>query len=158
MLSNTAERTPKPNVLIVDGAGSRSTGISEASATNATRNSAPFSASRRMPQSGLRIGAVTSSAVQRPSPNAGTCSSTPGKTIFVVTFVATSVASAASTMMRRDQSIRTVAADAIDNGDRASCEISASGANTANAPSEPINAGRRSNGLMPLIHIIVVVV
>src|SRR5688572_32013570 len=44
MLSNTAETKPSPNAVCHDAAGSRSTGISDAHSTSASRNTVPLNA------------------------------------------------------------------------------------------------------------------
>ena len=106
-MSNAAATMPITNVLCQLGAGNVSTGISEAAATSAIRNTAPVDAGHNTFQSGLRISAVTRIAAQSPSPSAGTRCSSWGAKPATPILVATSATSIAITMPIRDQSSTT---------------------------------------------------
>src|SRR5687767_15970441 len=60
ILSNTAERKPRPNEVCQDGAGRLSTGIIEAQSTSERRKSDPVRAGPSSDHCGRRIGAVRS--------------------------------------------------------------------------------------------------
>src|ERR1041384_407568 len=105
MLSNTAERKPSPRVLCHDDAGRRSTGIIEASATSATRNTAPEAAPGTTFQSGRRHADVTMIEIHRPRPSHGPLRKTSGIQVLPATFVAMIVTRRTRTITALAQSI-----------------------------------------------------
>src|SRR5258708_19036627 len=85
MLSNTAERNPRPKAVSQDAAGSFSTGIIAAVVTRASRKIVPLKVAGRRDQSGLRKGAETRIATHTAAPITGKRSSASGKRRFAPT-------------------------------------------------------------------------
>src|SRR5688500_10004426 len=85
MLSNTADRKPRPSAVCHEARGNSSTGISEAQVTSARRKIVPLKVSGMIAQSGRRIGAVARMTAQTASPITGTTSSSAGNLRLAVT-------------------------------------------------------------------------
>src|SRR5689334_12480490 len=90
MLSNTADRTPKPATDGQDGVGSDCTGISEAAATSSTRTVVPFIPGLISFPSGAANGLVTAIAALTDRPSHGNLSPIPAA--FAMKLVATAFA------------------------------------------------------------------
>jgi hypothetical protein len=75
MLSNTDDSAPRLNAVCHEGSGRPFSGISDADATSATRNTAPLAPWRITDQSGLAMRLVTRIAAHKAMPSQGAISS-----------------------------------------------------------------------------------
>ena len=158
ILSNTDETTPRPSAVCHDAAGNVSTGITEAAVTSARRKIVPLKVSGRMVQSGARKTAVSKIAAQTASPSTGTVSSSAGNFRFAVTFATSAAVRMTATMKTRTPSTRKPLGGFFTIGEKRCCRIAAGTAKIASATTAAIYASRTLSGLIPSIHIIVVVV
>ncbi len=158
MLSNTAERKPRPKAVSHDAAGSFSTGIIAAVVTSARRNIVPLKVAGRSVQSGLRNGAEARIATHTAAPITGKTSSTCGNSRLATTLATIATTRMKATMPTRAQSTRTPAGGSFMIGEYACCWRAAITPKIARAAPAPTNPSRTSSGSTPAIHIIVVVV
>src|SRR5437868_11597020 len=106
MLSNTAETKPRPSAVCHDGAGSFSTGMSEAHRISDKRNTLPLNAPGSSDHWGLRHNAVTSSATHTPAPMNGNVSENCAYFTLTITLTTIAVMRISATIATRGQSTR----------------------------------------------------
>ena len=109
MLSNTADRKPRPSAVGHEAAGKRSTGIIEAHRTRESRKTEPFSAPRSTGQLGVRNRAVNRIANQTAAPRKGKRSLMSLKWVLIVTLTTIAATRMKATIATRAPSIRVAA-------------------------------------------------
>src|ERR1700688_1925960 len=107
MLSNTADRNPRPSVVSHEADGSFSTGIIAAVVTSARRKTVPRKVAGSSGQSGRRAPAVTRIAAHTAAPITGKRSSTSGYLRLATTFATIATTRMKATIATRAQSTRT---------------------------------------------------
>src|SRR6266540_1290620 len=158
MLSNTAERKPKPSVVLEDAKGNFSTGIIEAINTSESRKIEPRKALGSTSQSGRRIPAEPTIATHTATPINGKWSPCPVNFTFTITLVARASPRIRPTMPIRIQSTPGYSWTSPKMGEYLCCLIAAGIPKTNNATDEALIAWNTWIGETPAIHIIVVVV
>ena len=158
MLSNTADKNPKPSAVCQDAIGKRSTGIIEAINTSESRKIALRNALGSTSQSGRRKEIDKRIATQTATPIKGNCSACCRNLTFTTTFVASASVRIRPTMPIRIQSRCTCSCTRFRMGKYLCCVIAAGIPKTINAVAAGMIASNTCSGETPAIHIIVVVV
>ena len=158
MLSKIAETRPKPSVVVADALGRTSTGISEADRTSASKKRLPRAAPGTSFQLSGRKAVPASNVNHNAAASNGKSSARDPRMALAARFVHAAAARAVTTIPIRQPSTRMGSEALLFAVAQLACCRDATVPKTTRAVAEPMYAGSTASGLVPSIHIIVVVV